>query len=286
MRTTRRAFLRAGAVFGASALAGCTTGRRGTPTSATTSAGRAHARLGVAEYRPYAYRGDDGLTGLTGQVVEIARVAFARLHTDVEVQLVPYTALRPTFASGALDAVGALRRTRTNCAWVAHYVPDHVSNTALAVPAANPMGLATFADVVARNARLAVVADALEVGAARAAGVGDLDVLPNAEVALATLAEGRADCVAYDDITLRHMAAARPRLAVGPSFALPGGAPVYGFGFASEHGALAESFAGVLAGLRDSGEWQRVARPFGFTEHNVLSGEDSEEDTDAEKACE
>jgi ABC-type amino acid transport substrate-binding protein len=91
-------------------------------------------------------------------------------------------------------------------------------------------------------------------------------------VALAMLAEGRADCVAYDDITLRYLTARRPELGVGSTFDPPGGAAVYGFGFAS--GVSAESFKDALAALRENGAWRRAAEPFGFTEPNVLPDED------------
>lgn len=262
---TRRSFLQAGAVSGVATLTGCTVARDGEPTTRTTTAGPP-LRLGVPEYRPYAFRGEDGPTG---QVPEIARAAFGRLGVDVEIELVPYNAVRPGLTGGDLDMIGALRLVDTNCEWVAHYVADHLSHSALAVPAGNPLGLNTFEDVVAKNARLLAIADSLEETA-----VPNATIAPNAEVALTMLAEGRADCFAYDDITLRYLTARRPELAIGRIFEPPGGSPVYGFGFAPEHGAVADSLRDALAALRKSGEWSRVAEPFGFTEGNVLTAED------------
>jgi polar amino acid transport system substrate-binding protein len=268
-------------VLGAGLLTGCTTTREGAPVPATpprpssrpssipsSSAGLPDkVTLGVFEYRPYVFR-DGGV--VTGQVVEVARAVFGELGVDLQVELAPLETVLPRMSAGGFDLVGGLAIAARNCGVVDFSVPDHVSLTALVVPAGNPQGLSTFTEVAATGARLAVVAGSLELTAAGEAGVRGINVQPSSELVLGAVRQGQSDCGAYDDITLRERVAAIPGLEVRPPFEPPGGAPLYGFGFAKGgDGALRAAFDEVLTGLHESGEWLEIAEPFGFTDRNL-----------------
>jgi polar amino acid transport system substrate-binding protein len=230
--------------------------------------------LGVVEYRPYAYQDDAG--ELTGEVVEVVRAICDRLGSTLTVRLLPYEALLPAVESGHVDVVGGLSIRARNCATLDFTIPDHVSLTALVVPKGNPKGLTTFTEVVAKKARLAVVADSLEVTTADTAGVTGLQPYPSAELMLRALTEGKADCAAYDDITLRVLLADQPVLELRPPFEPPGGSPRYGFGFRKgDDSGLRDAVDDILRDLHDSGEWLRIAEPFGFTERNIPETEDA-----------
>jgi polar amino acid transport system substrate-binding protein len=274
----RRDLLRAGAVLGAAALTGCTTRHGGTPVAATTvgpgetvpggGAEQETVRLGVFEYRPYAYLDDSGT--LTGEVVEVARAICDELGKALAVEVLPYEAILPAVEAHRIDVVGGLSIRAANCASLDFTVPDHVSLTALVVPKGNPKGISTFADVVSKKARFGVVADSLEVSFAEQAGVRGIQQYPTAEELLAAVTAAKIDCGAYDDITLRDTLTGEPGLELRPSFEPEGGSPRYGFGFRKAVDAeLLAGFDAALTRMHDNGEWLRVAEPFGFTEDNI-----------------
>lgn len=265
-------------MVGAGLLTGCTTRQDGTP-APTTTRGRTSSRtpppalpdkvtLGVFEYRPYVFRDEAGV--VTGQVVEVARAVFEKLEVDVEVALTSYETVLSELTAGGFDLVGGLAIAARNCAVVDFSVPDHASLSALVVPAGNPKGLSTFTEVAATGARLAVVAGSLELSAAQRAGVRGINVQPTSELVLGALLQGKVDCAAYDDITLRDRVATVPGLEVRPPFEPSGGAPLYGFGFAKDGDqALLAAFDEVLTDMHEDGEWLKVAGPFGFTDRNL-----------------
>jgi polar amino acid transport system substrate-binding protein len=282
VRIGRRDLLRAGAVLGAAALTGCTTELGGTPVPATTLPPEETlpdtVTLGVAAYRPYAFHDDAG--ELTGEVVEVVRAICDDLGSTLRVQVTPYDTLLPGVEAGHLDVVGGLSIRARNCASLDFTVPDHVSLTALVVPPGNPKGITTFTEVVSTGARLAVVADSLEVTTADEAGVTGIQTYPTSDEMLRAVTEGKADCAAYDDITLRDLLARTPGLELRPPFEPAGGAPRYGFGFAKGN-ELRDAFDEALTELHESGEWLRIAKPFGFTESNI-----PDTDRASDKACE
>ena len=259
-------------MLGAAALTGCSTKYGGTPVAATTLPPEATVPdavvLGVFEYRPYAYEDDSG--ELTGEVVEIVRAICDELGSNLTVRLLPYEAVLPAVEAGAADVVGGLSIRARNCASLDFTVPDHVSLTALVVPQGNPKGLSTFADVVAKKAKLGVIAGSLEVDTAQEAGVTGVQQFPTAEEMLAAVKAKKVDCATYDDITLRDMLSRETGLELRPAFEVTGGSPRYGFGFAKGGDtSLRDAFDEALTRMHDNGDWLRIAEPFGFTESNI-----------------
>lgn len=259
-------------VLGAAALTGCTTRFGGTPVAATTLPPSATApgtvRLGVTQYRPYAYTDDAG--ELTGEVVEVVRAICDELGSELTVVVLPYDAVLPAVEAAQVDVVGGLSIRARNCATLDFTVPDHVSLTALVVPAGNPKGITTYTEVVAKKARLGIVAGSLEVTTADEAGVTGVQLFPTADELLAAVTAGKIDCAAYDDITLRDMLTRVTGLELRPPFEPESGSPRYGFGFRKgDDSGLRDAFDQVLTRMHDSGDWLRIAAPFGFTESNI-----------------
>ena len=272
MAIRRRDLLRAGAVLGAAALTGCTTRYGGTPVAATTLPPSATApdtvRLGVAEYRPYAYTDDSG--EVTGEVVEVVRAICDELGSKLTVELLPFDAVLPAVEAAHVDVVGGLSIRARNCARLDFTVPDHVSLTALVVPEGNPKGINTFTEVVSKKARLGVVANSLEVSTADEAGVTGIRQYPTADDLLAAVTAKAVDCAAYDDITLRDMLTRVTGLELRPPFEPPSGSPRYGFGFRKgDDSGLLDAFDQVLTQMHDSGDWLRITESFGFTDSNI-----------------
>jgi polar amino acid transport system substrate-binding protein len=282
VRLSRRDLFRTASLFGATALAGCTTTLGGTPVPATSRpSGKPRPdelTLGVADYRPYAFKDDAG--ELTGEVVEVARAICDELGVALRVQVTPYDVLLPGVEAGHLDLVGGLSIREDNCARLDFTVPDHMSLTALVVPEGNPKKLSTYSEVVSTGARLAIVANSLEVGTTEAAGVRGVQTYPTTGELLRAVTEGVADCAAYDDITLRDLLTRTDGLELGPPFEPESGSPRYGFGFAKGDG-LRDDFDEVLSELQNTGDWLRIAKPFGFTESNIPYTERV-----SDKACE
>lgn len=259
-------------MLGAAALTGCTTRYGGRPVAATSLAPEETlpdaVKLGVFEYRPYAYMDDSG--ELTGEVVEIARAICDELGSKLTVEIMPYEAILPRMETGGVDVVGGLSIRARNCASLDFTVPDHVSLTALVVPQGNPKGLSTLTEVVAKKARLGVIANSLEVTTAQEAGVQGIQQFPTADEMLAAVKAKKVDCATYDDITLRDMLSRETGLELRPPFEAQGGSPRYGFGFAKGGDpSLRDAFDEALTRMHDNGEWLRIAEPFGFTESNI-----------------
>ena len=259
-------------MLGAAALTGCTTRYGGTPVAATALPPEATlpdtVRLGVAEYRPYAYTDDSG--ELTGEVVEVVRAICDELGSELTVEVLPYDAVLPAVQAAHVDVVGGLSIRARNCASLDFTVPDHVSLTALVVPEGNPKGLDTFAEVVSKKARLGIIANSLEVSTADEAGVTGIQQYPTADEMLAAVKEKKVDCAAYDDITLRDMLTRETGLELRPPFEPRSGSPRYGFGFRKgDDSGLLAAFDEALTQMHESGDWLRIASPFGFTESNL-----------------
>jgi polar amino acid transport system substrate-binding protein len=167
------------------------------------------ARVGFANEAPFAYR--DPETGrLTGEAPEIARVVLKRLGVDrVEGVLTEFGALIPGLKAGRFDLIAAgMYITPARCREIAFSNPTYRIGEAFLVARGNPLGLHAYADVAAHpKARLAVVAGAVELGYARAAGVPEarIRVLPDPASAVAAVRAGRVDAYAGTVLTVETL---------------------------------------------------------------------------------
>lgn len=283
MAVTRREFLVASGVL--AATAGCAKSVAGTPTADPAATRRPpgntnpndepeelpdSVNIGIFVYPPYAIsEGGD----LTGPVPDVARAVLAKLDiTEVKfTTLTEPEQLMVMLQAGRLDFGGGLGITADRCTSLRFTEPDHVSGTAFVVAKGNPKGLKVYADVVAKEARMAALPGAPETEEARDAGVPTDHVVPidDPREALAAVSSGEIDCFAFDDLTLRHLVEENgDKLEVATPF-MPSGRPPYAGAYAfSPDSDLFERFDDELRELHESGEWRRIVEPFGFTEEH------------------
>ncbi|GAA5131810.1 hypothetical protein GCM10023320_55550 [Pseudonocardia adelaidensis] len=167
--------------------------------------------------------------------------------------------------------------TPERCASVAFSVPDYTAPTAFLVPAGNPQGVGTFDDVRDRALRLAVLGGAVEYRYALDSGIPDPQIqqLADQQALLLAVADGRADCAALTNISLKNALAGAPGspVEVTPgSFPVVGGRTVVSAGaFAARPGDddLLDAVNTQLRAMQGSGEWLRIAQPFGFGPDNI-----------------
>jgi polar amino acid transport system substrate-binding protein len=122
-----------------------------------------------------------------------------------------------------------------------------------------------------------VLGGAVEYRYARDSGVADAQIqqLSDQQALLLAVEAGRADCAALTNISLNNAVAGNPDAAVEVT---PGFFPVIDGREIVSAGAFAfrpgedDILAGVntrLRAMQQSGEWLRIAQPFGFGQDNV-----------------
>jgi polar amino acid transport system substrate-binding protein len=289
MGLSRRLFLTSTTLFGAAVVAGCATtvSGRARPNPADLRRVRESAlpevvNVAVIAFEPFTVQ-DGG--DLSGPVPDIAR----KVLTDLGVQEVKFTVVREQaqvsvmVAAGRLEMAGGMLLRPDLCDQLVYSAPDHVSGTAFAVPAGNPKGLKTFADVIAKGAKVSVLTGAPEDQDAAGAGVPAENIvrLIDPTDLLADVRSGRADCFAFDDITVRHIVKNEGEgLEVAEAFLPDKRLPYVGAYAFPLDSPLVEPFNDKLRELHDSGEWLRMVEPFGFGEANEPA-----EDLAAELPC-
>jgi polar amino acid transport system substrate-binding protein len=297
MAWTRRQFLYRttvlGAALGTGPIAACSSRVGGTPhpdpgagpaAEASSTAPVADAvTIGVMNYQPYTVQ-DNG--EITGPVPEVARAVLSQLGiTNIKIALLTEEAqLLVGLRSGNFDLAGGLAIRPDLCADLAFSTPDYVSGTALIVPAGNPKGLATYADVVAKGAKVAVMKNLPEQGDAATARVPAARIVPldSPNVMMQAVQRGQADCAAFDDLSARELVRSTGgALAVAAPFTPPGRLPLVGaYAFPKDKADLLEAFDNRLHDLHESGDWLGLVAPFGLTEDHVPPP-----DLTAEQAC-
>lgn len=296
MAWTRRQFLSATTVLGAAFTAGCAQSVAGTPrrdpaakrrpTTSGSAAPPAPAlvTVGIMAYQPYTIEDEGG--ELTGPVPDVARAVLQRLGIgEVKFQIMSQEdQLLTALLAGAVDIGGGLTIRPDLCGNLAFTAPDHVSGTAFAVATGNPKGLKTYADVIAKNAKVAVWGGLPEDKDAVAAGVPEADIvrMPDPVQLLEAVRAGQADCFAFDDISVRDMVNTHGEgVEVADPFMPEGRLPLIGaYCFPKNKADLLPSFNNALLDLHASGDWGAMVAPFGFTEFNA-----PQEDLTTEKAC-
>ena len=281
MAWTRRQFLHRTTVLGAAATAGCASKLGGTPrpdpqarVAADTSSPAAEqlVTIGILNFQPYTIeQGGE----VTGPVPEVARAVLGQLGvTDIKFQLMrDEQVLAPALAAGQLDLVGGLSIRKDLCTSLEFSAPDYVSGTALIVPAGNPKGLTTYADVLAKGARVAVMNQLPEQADATAAGLAPTNVVPLPEpgAMMDAVRDGRVDCAAFDDLSSRELVkSSAGALTTAKPFMPTNRLPLVGaYAFPKESTDLLESFNNRLRDLHESGDWLAIVSPFGLGEEHA-----------------
>jgi polar amino acid transport system substrate-binding protein len=234
-------------------------------------------RIGISGERPYGYTDPGGR--VTGAQPEVARAVLARIGVGgIAAVQVPFDELLPRLQDGQFDLVAAgMTVTPGRCARAAFTRPDFVAPPAFLVPGGNPRGFATFRDVARAGVRLAVLAGAVEIDYARAAGVPDdrLEITNGQSELFRRVASEDVPVGALSAISLADELRRNPGSGLevtGPVIPLVDGrAVVPGAAFAVRTGEdeLRSAFDTELTALQESGEWLRITAPFGLTADNL-----------------
>ncbi|EHR52296.1 ectoine/hydroxyectoine ABC transporter solute-binding protein [Saccharomonospora marina XMU15] len=288
---TRRDFFRRSAAMGAVALGGPTllsacqsTGGDGDTLEQARQAGT--IRIGIANEAPYGFADSSGK--VTGEAPEVARAVFRNMGINgVQNQVVTFDQLIPALNAGQFDVVSAgMFITPERCGQAAFSIPDYTAKTALLVPSGNPQQVNNFDDIAEKNVRVAVLSAAVEKGYAEAAGVpeGNIQTLDTQDSMLRSVVDGRVYCAALTDISLNWLVKQNPNAGVEVTESFDAkdenGQPVIsagGFVFREADESLRTTFNDQLRRLHESGEWLRLAEPFGFTQANLPGNLTTEE---------
>lgn len=271
-----------GALLGAATLgaAGCSApGYYGEDESALARARAAGIiTLGIAGEAPYGYTDPSGRA--TGEAVEVARAVLAKLGVRrIQAVTVDFGELIAGLTlARQFDLVAAgMSITAERCEALAFSDPDFTAPTAFLVPAGNPKGLTDFEQLRGRNIRIAVLGGAVESRYARAGGVPDnlIRRFADQQAMFDAVLGGRVDCAALTNISLARIVALNPGAPVQVTpgfFPTVNGTPIVpagGFAFRRGDDDLLDAMNTGLRELHRSGEWLRIAEPFGFGKDNV-----------------
>jgi polar amino acid transport system substrate-binding protein len=167
--------------------------------------------------------------------------------------------------------------TPDRCREVAFTRPDFVAFPAFLVREGNPRKIGSFRDVARSRARLAVLAGAIEIDYAHAAGVRDeqLEVVASQSELFRSVADERVAAGALTRISLVDELRRNPGSGLAVTDAVErvvdGRKVVPGAAFAVRTGEadLLAAFDRELSAMQASGEWLRITEPFGFTPDNL-----------------
>ena len=233
-------------------------------------------RVGFANEAPFAYL--DPATGeLTGEAPTVARAVLPELGIErIEGVLTEFGSLIPGLKAGRFDVIAAgMYILPARCREIAFSEPTYSVGEAFVVLKGNPRDLHSYADVARSDAKLGVVAGAVQLQYALASGIprSRIVLFPDAPSALEGVAAQRVDAYAATALTVNDLLrrANNPALERAQPFTDPvvDGRPVRGygaFGFRKEDEALRRAFNEALARLIGTPRHLELVRPFGFTE--------------------
>lgn len=234
-------------------------------------------RVGYANENPYAYL-DRQSKRLTGEAPEILRVVFQQMGIEkVEGVLTEFSSLIPGLKAKRFDVIAAgMYITPQRCAEIAFTNPTYKVGEAFLVKKGNPLKLNSYEDVASNsNARLGVVAGAIELDYALAVGIPNerIAILPDAPSAVAAVQSGRIDAYGGTSLTIQNMLdkAGVGKLERAKPFTNPkiDGKTVIGygaFGVRKQDQELLDIFNQKLKTFIGSPEHLELVAPFGFTE--------------------
>jgi polar amino acid transport system substrate-binding protein len=234
--------------------------------------------VGIANEAPYGFTNEQGV--VTGESVEVARAVLGKLGVpELNAVTVEFGALISGLTlSRQFDMVTAgMFINPERCQAAAFSVPDYTAPTAFLVARGNPEGVQTFDQVRDKGLPLAVLSGAVEQGYATDSGVpeGNIQVLGDQNALLQAVTTGRAACAALTNISLNDVVAKNPGAAVEVT---PGFFPVISgkeqvsagaFVFRKGEDDIVNAFNTELTAMHQSGEWLRIAEPFGFSQDNI-----------------
>ncbi len=236
-----------------------------------------YVRVGFANEAPYGFADASGQ--LTGEAPEVAKVVFKALGVgELQGVLTEFGSLIPGLQARRFDVIAAgMFINPERCAEILFSEPDYEAKTAFLVPQGNPKGITTFEDITSADAKLGVLAGAVEGGYAESLGVPTSQVITfnDTPSSFEGLQAERVDAVSLTSISLRNLLSTRegtPFEVTEPFTPVIDGKPqtgAGGYGFHKDDEKLRDAFNEELAKLKDSGKLVSIIEPFGFTEAEV-----------------
>lgn len=246
--------------------------------------------VGFAGENPYAYKNEEG--ELTGEAVEIARVILKRLGiAEMRGELTEFSALIGGLQAKRFDMITAgMFINPDRCAAVLFADPEYSIGEGLAVKTGNPLGLNSYAAIADnKEAKVAVMAGAVEIGYLEASGVTEdqMLIVPDQDAAISALQSGRADAMTMTGPALQSRLAEANDSSIERvmDFEQPivDGESVRGYGataFRMEDTSFRDAFNAELAKMKESGQLLEILQKFGFTEQELPG------DMTAQQLCE
>ncbi|XRQ02736.1 ectoine/hydroxyectoine ABC transporter substrate-binding protein EhuB [Actinomadura welshii] len=290
MTSSRRDFLRSAVLLSAAvplAAAGCATTdpeeeRAGGGTlEKAKSAGT--ITVGFANEAPYGYTDQSGK--LTGEAPELARVIFKELGIDeIKGVQVDFGGLIGGLNAKRFDAIAAgMFITPERCASAAFANPEYVAKSAFMVEEGNPKGLTGAKDPAEKDATIGVLTGAVEAGYAESTGVpkGNIKTFADQASAYEGLKAGRIDAIWLTRISLADLLSKHE----GEGFEVTEAfTPVIdgkeqlgagAFAFRKADTELVNAWNEQLEKLKSENKLLPILQPFGFTEAEMPSPEDT-----------
>jgi polar amino acid transport system substrate-binding protein len=231
-------------------------------------------RIGYANEKPFAYTTPDGT--VTGESPEIARKIFAKLGVKkVDAVLTEWGSLIPGLRAGRFDVIAAgMYITPARCKQVAFANPQYKINDTLLTLPGNPKHLHSYADIAKQpDAKLAVMAGAVELGYARQSGVKDAQILqvPDTTAQLEAVRTHRADAAAGTELTMKDLAAKAPgQVEAIAQFTDDPSHTGYGaLAFRPEDTSLRDAVDKQLHAWIGTPDHLKTVAPFGFDKSNL-----------------
>jgi len=225
------------------------------------------ATLGLAEEPPYASYSSDGR--LSGAAADLSVAVLKKLGiTKITPKVVDFGALVPSLQARRFDIVSTgLYVTPQRCKAVLFTEPDLCTAESFAVKKGNPLNLHSYKDLLKSGARVGVCGGCAEEKRALDLGVprSQLVVVSDAFNGMQQLKDGRLDAVAWPDATLTATLRTMRTGDIEVAGQLQGekmecSAAVFNI----QDKQLRDAYDKTLAGMKQSGEFDKIVAPYGF----------------------
>jgi polar amino acid transport system substrate-binding protein len=234
-----------------------------------------YATVAVANEPPYSDIRSDGY--VTGAAPEVARAVMKKLGVpELKAQVVPYGSMIPALLARRVDmATSGLYIKPNRCESIIYSEPDLCGAEAFAVAKGNPHNLHTYEDIANNpDVTMTTCAGCAEELYATERGVkqSQIKVFTDPPSGIKMLQQGRVDVFALSGLGTQDLLKKfnDPDLElVMPVKGVPIGCA--GAAFNPEDTAFREAYDKALAELKESGEFEEIIAPYGFSAEATMA---------------